>query len=590
MLTILKGNFDMKNNNTVLLKKILKYISHYSGYLIFAILLAAVSVILTLYVPVLSGEAIDLIIGKGKVDFGAVFLVLKKIAVIIAATGLCNWLMNICNNKVAYSTVRDLRTDVFEHMQRLPVKYADTHSYGDTVSRVISDADTFSDGLLMGFTQFFSGVMTVFVTIAFMFSVSVKIALVVVIVTPVSLFVSKFIASKTFSMFAKQSETRGEQTALVQEAVANQKVVQAFSQQNHIMEKFDEINERLEKYSLKATFFSSLVNPSTRFVNSIVYALVAVFGALSVLGKSLTVGGLSCLLSYANQYTKPFNEISSVIAELQNAFACAARIFEILEQTPQSTDGETELLSDNVRGNVAMENVSFSYTDDKELIKNLNIDIKHGQRIAIVGPTGCGKTTLINLLMRFYDVNFGKITLDGININDLKRNSLRKCFGMVLQDTWIKSGTIRDNITIAKPNASESEVIEAAKKAHAHSFIRRLPNGYDTLISGGGAELSQGERQLLCIARLMLIKPSMLILDEATSSIDTRTEMKIQDAFETLMEGRTSFIVAHRLSTIKNADLILVMKDGNIVEQGTHDSLMKKSGFYTEIYNSQFTV
>lgn len=580
----------MKKRNSVLIKKILKYISNYRGYLFLTIMLAAVSVILTLYVPILAGDAIDLIVGKGKVDFSGIFLILRKIAVIIAVTGLCNWLMNICNNKIAYSTVRDLRTEVFEHMQNLPLKYTDTHSYGDTVSRIISDADTFSDGLLMGFTQLFSGIMTIIITIVFMISINLKIALVVVLVTPVSLFVSRFIASGTYSMFRKQSETRGEQTSLVQEAVTNQKTVQAFSQQEHIMEKFDEINERLEKYSLKATFFSSLVNPSTRFVNSIVYALVAVFGALSALGGTLTVGGLSCLLSYANQYTKPFNEISGVIAELQNAFACAARVFELLEQQPQSSDGNTELSADEIKGNIKMENVSFSYTPEKSLIKNLNADVKPGQRIAIVGPTGCGKTTLINLLMRFYDVNGGKISLDGININDLTRSSLRKGFGMVLQDTWIKSGTIRENITIAKPDADDSEVIEAAKKAHAHSFIRRLPNGYDTVISGGGSELSQGERQLLCIARLMLCRPSMLILDEATSSIDTRTEMKIQDAFETLMKGRTSFIVAHRLSTIKNADLILVMRDGSIVEQGTHTELMAKNGFYSEIYNSQFTM
>ncbi len=580
----------MKKRNSVLIKKILKYISNYRGYLLLTVMLAAVSVILTLYVPILAGDAIDLIVGKGKVDFSGIFLILRKIAVIIAVTGLCNWLMNICNNKIAYSTVRDLRTEVFEHMQTLPLKYADTHSYGDTVSRIISDADTFSDGLLMGFTQLFSGIMTIIITIVFMISINLKIALVVVLVTPVSLFVSRFIASRTYSMFRKQSETRGEQTSLVQEAVTNQKTVQAFSQQEHIMAKFDEINERLEKYSLKATFFSSLVNPSTRFVNSIVYALVAVFGALSALGGTLTVGGLSCLLSYANQYTKPFNEISGVIAELQNAFACAARVFELLEQQPQSSDGNTELSSDEIKGNIKMENVSFSYNPEKSLIKNLNADVKPGQRIAIVGPTGCGKTTLINLLMRFYDVNGGKISLDGTNINDLTRSSLRKGFGMVLQDTWIKSGTIRENITIAKPDADDSEVIEAAKKAHAHSFIRRLPNGYDTVISGGGSELSQGERQLLCIARLMLCRPSMLILDEATSSIDTRTEMKIQDAFETLMKGRTSFIVAHRLSTIKNADLILVMRDGSIVEQGTHTELMAKNGFYSEIYNSQFTM
>lgn len=580
----------MKNKNLQLLKKILKYIANYRRYLILTVFFAAISVVLTLYVPILAGNAIDLIIGKGRVDFEGILSILKKTAVIIVLTGLCNWLMNICNNKIAYGTVKDMRNKVFAHIQKLPIKYVDTHSHGDTVSRIISDADTFSDGLLMGFTQLFSGVMTIAVTIVFMISVNFKIALAVILVTPVSLFVSKYIASKTYSMFRMQSETRGDQTALIQEAVTNQKTVNAFSQQKNILDKFEAVNEKLEKYSLKATFFSSLVNPSTRFVNSIVYALVAVFGALSVPGGSLTVGGLSCLLSYANQYTKPFNEISGVIAELQNAFACASRLFELMEQPVQTADGSEALAPDEIKGNIKMKDVCFSYTSEKELIKNLNLDVKQGQRIAIVGPTGCGKTTLINLLMRFYDTDSGKITLDGININELQRSSLRHGFGMVLQDTWIKSGTIRENIALAKPDAENSEIVEAAKTAHAHSFIRRLPNGYDTVISGGGAELSQGERQLLCIARLMLIKPTMLILDEATSSIDTRTEMKIQDAFETLMRGRTSFIVAHRLSTVKNADIILVMKDGNIVEQGTHDELMAKSGFYTQIYNSQFTI
>ncbi len=580
----------MKNKNVQLLKKILKYIANYRRYLILTIAFAAISVILTLYVPILAGKAIDLIIGKGQVDFRGILSLLAKTAVIIGFTGLCSWLMNICNNKIAYGTVKDMRNKVFAHIQELPIKYADTHSHGDTVSRIISDADTFSDGLLMGFTQLFSGVMTIAVTIFFMISVNFKIALAVILITPVSLFVSKYIASKTYSMFRLQSETRGNQTALIQEAVTNQKTVNAYSQQKNILDKFEVINEKLEQYSLKATFFSSLVNPSTRFVNSIVYALVALFGALSVPGGTLTVGGLSCLLSYANQYTKPFNEISGVIAELQNAFACASRLFELMEEPAQSEDGIGILAPDEIKGNIAMKDVCFSYTSEKELIKNLNLHVKQGQRIAIVGPTGCGKTTLINLLMRFYDTDSGEITLDGININDLQRSSLRHSFGMVLQDTWIKSGTIRENIALAKPDAENSEIIDAAKKAHAHSFIRRLPNGYDTGISGGGAELSQGERQLLCIARLMLINPTMLILDEATSSIDTRTEMKIQDAFETLMKGRTSFIVAHRLSTIKNADIILVMKNGNIIEQGTHDELMAKAGFYTEIYNSQFTI
>ena len=577
----------MRNTDTI--KKILSYIKGYSLYIAASVALAAVSVVLTLYVPILVGRAIDLIVSKGNVDFGGIAKILTRAVVIVLITGAVNWLMNIFNNKIVYGTVKDIRERTFNHLQSLPLSFCDTHSYGDTVSRIIADTDTFADGLLMGFNQFFSGVMTVLVTIFFMVSINLKVALMVIVLTPASLLVSKFIASRTYSMFRLQSQIRGEQTAHIQESVSNQKVVQAFSHGGETMKKFDKINNELEKCSLKATFFSSLVNPSTRFVNNIVYLLVALLGAFLTMGGTLTVGGLSCLLSYANQYTKPFNEISGVVAELQNAIACAARIFELIEAPVQSADGSVEINSANVSGSVEAQHVSFSYTIGKPLIKDLNFSVKPGMQIAIVGPTGCGKTTLINLLMRFYDVNGGKITVDGIDINDLTRKSLRHSFGMVLQDTWLRSGTIKENIASAKANATDDEIIAAAKSAHAHSFIRRLPDGYDTYITSNGGGLSQGEKQLLCIARLMLCPPPMLILDEATSSIDTRTEVKIQDAFKKLMQGRTTFIVAHRLSTIKNADLILVMKDGDIAEQGTHDELIAKGGFYYKIYNSQFT-
>ena len=577
----------MRNTDTI--KKILSYIKSYSLYITASVALAAVSVVLTLYVPILVGRAIDLIVSKGNVDFDGIAKILTRAVVIVLITGVVNWLMNIFNNKIVYGTVKDIRERTVNHLQSLPLSFCDTHSYGDTVSRIIADTDTFADGLLMGFNQFFSGVMTVLVTIFFMVSINLKVALMVIVLTPASLLVSKFIASRTYSMFRLQSQIRGEQTAHIQESVSNQKVVQAFSHGGETMKKFDKINNELEKCSLKATFFSSLVNPSTRFVNNIVYLLVALLGAFLTMGGTLTVGGLSCLLSYANQYTKPFNEISGVVAELQNAIACAARIFELIEAPVQSADGSVEINSANVGGSVEAQHVSFSYTSGKPLIKDLNFSVKPGMQIAIVGPTGCGKTTLINLLMRFYDVNGGKITVDGIDIDDLTRQSLRHSFGMVLQDTWLRSGTIKENIASAKANATDDEIIAAAKSAHAHSFIRRLPDGYDTYITSNGGGLSQGEKQLLCIARLMLCPPPMLILDEATSSIDTRTEVKIQDAFKKLMQGRTTFIVAHRLSTIKNADLILVMKDGDIAEQGTHDELIAKGGFYYKIYNSQFT-
>lgn len=577
----------MKNSDTV--KKIISYLKRYIPHAATSLILAAISVVLTLYVPILIGNTIDLIVCKGNVNMAKIVQILLKASAIIVATGVVNWLMNILNNTIVYGTVKDIRKRAFDHMQNLPISFSDTHAYGDIVSRVISDTDTFADGLLMAFNQFFTGIMTILVTIIFMISINLKTALMVIVLTPLSLLVSKFITSKTYSMFKLQSEIRGAQTAHIQESVTNQKVVQAFSHGKETLEKFDEINEKLEKCSLKATFFSSLVNPSTRFINNIIYLLVALLGSFLTIGNTLTIGGLSCLLSYANQYTKPFNEISGVIAELQNAVACAARIFELIEAPVQSKDGFKEISPENISGNIEAKNVSFSYSKDKKLIENLNFSVKPGMQIAIVGPTGCGKTTLINLLMRFYDITGGEISVDGENINDLTRSSLRRSFGMVLQDTWLRSGTIRENIATAKPNASDEEIISAAKSAHAHSFIRRLPKGYDTVITSNGGGLSQGEKQLLCIARLMLCPPPMLILDEATSSIDTRTEIKIQSAFKTLMKGRTSFIVAHRLSTVKGADLILVMKDGDIVEQGTHEQLMEKGGFYHKIYDSQFT-
>ena len=550
---------------------------------------AAVTVGLTLYAPILVGKAIDCIIGKGNVDFVNMKSILIKVAVIVVSTALIQWLMNVCNNKITYNVSRDLRKKAFEKIEILPFSYIDTHSKGDIVSRVITDVDQLSDGLLMGFTQFFTGVITIIGTLAFMLSVNVFITIVVVVVTPLSFFIARFIAKKTFNMFSLQSKTRGEQTSFIDEMISNQKVAEAYSMNEENKIRFDKINDDLAKYSLKATFFSSITNPATRFVNSIVYAAVALFGAIMAVKGNITVGILSCFLSYANQYTKPFNEISSVVTELQNAIACAARVFELIEEAPELPDKADATELENVKGSVEINNLYFSYNPDRELLKNVNINVEPGKTVAIVGPTGCGKTTLINLLMRFYDPNNGAISVDEVNTQDVTRQSLRQNFGMVLQDTWLKSGTIADNIRLGKTDATDDEIIEAAKKAHAHSFIKRLPNGYKTKIGEDGGSLSQGQKQLLCITRLMLCPPPMLILDEATSSIDTRTEIKIQKAFNTLMKNRTTFIVAHRLSTIQNADLILVMNDGNIIEQGTHVSLYAQKGFYYNLYNSQFS-
>ena len=576
-----------KNMNKNTVKKVLFYVGKYKIHLFISIILAAMSVASSLYIPVLAGKAIDEIVAPGKVNFDALLPFLYQIGILALATGLAQWIMNTLNNRITFRVVRDIRNAAMEKIQILPLSYIDSKPTGDTVSRIISDADQFADGLLMGFTQLFTGIITILGTLAFMISINYKIAIVVVILTPLSLFVAKFIAKRTFSMFQMQSKTRGEQTAFIEENVGNGKLVTAFSREEKALEEFDEINERYEKYSRKAIFFSSLTNPCTRFVNSVVYAAVGLTGALVAVSGSITVGGLSCFLSYANQYTKPFNEISGVIAELQNALACAERLFELVEQNPQTPDDENAHVFENVDGNVNLENVAFSYSEDKELIKNLNLEVEKGNRVAIVGPTGCGKTTLINLLMRFYDVDEGEISIDGVEINSATRESLRKSYGMVLQDTWLKEGTVRENIAMGKPDATDEEIIAAAKASHAHSFIKRLPNGYDTVISDEASGLSQGQKQLLCIARVMLCLPPMLILDEATSSIDTRTEIRIQKAFSTMMEGRTSFIVAHRLSTIKNADVILVMKNGNIVEQGNHKELLEKQGFYYELYNSR---
>lgn len=570
------------------LMKVFGYIKGYMPFLILSIIFAALSVVLTLYLPILIGDAIDMVVGKGDVDFDGIFSKAKVGLVIILLTAISQWLMNVCNNRMTYGVVRDIRMDAFDKIQSLPVSYIDSHSHGNMVSRVISDVDTFADGLLMGFTQLFTGLTTIIGTLLFMLSINIKITVVVVCVTPVSLFVASFIAKKTYSMFKLQSETRGEQTALIEEMIGNQKVVQAFSYEEKALTRFEEINNRLQKYSLRAIFFSSLTNPCTRFVNSLVYASVGVFGAISALAGGISIGQLSCLLSYANQYTKPFNEISGVITELQNALACAERIFELIEEESEIADSEDAYEFENVNGDVSFENVYFSYTDEQKLIEDFNLEVKKGQRIAIVGPTGCGKTTLINLLMRFYDTNKGTIKVDGKKITDIKRESLRRNYGMVLQETWLKAGTIKENITMGKPDATDEEIINAAKASHAHSFIKRLPNGYDTVITEDGGNLSQGQKQLLCITRVMLCLPPMLILDEATSSIDTRTEIKIQKAFLAMMEGRTSFIVAHRLSTIREADIILVMKDGKIIEQGTHESLLELKGFYYNLYNSQF--
>lgn len=570
--------------------KVLNRIKKYWFYLGVSLLLTMIAVAGTLYLPILTGKAVDHIVDKGMVDFEGLFVIFKSMIMFIAITALAQWLMSLCNNRMTYCVVRDIRKDAFEKLEILPLKYVDNHPTGEIVSKVIADVDQFADGLLMGFTQLFSGILTIVGTLGFMLSIHVGITLVVVIITPVSLFVASFIAKKTFDMFKEQSITRGEQTALIDEMIGNQKVVQAFSKEEDVLERFEEINGRLEKCSLRATFFSSITNPATRFVNSLVYTGVGITGAFAVLKGFLTVGQLSSFLSYANQYTKPFNEISGVVTELQNALACAARIFELIEEKPQVPDKKDAFVLKEVTGKVDLKDVSFSYVPGKKLIEHLNLAVKPGQRVAIVGPTGCGKTTVINLLMRFYDVDKGAIEVMDQDIRNITRKSLRASYGMVLQDTWLKSGTIFENISMGKPEATLEEVMEAARASRAHSFIKRLPKGYDTVIGEDGGSLSQGQKQLLCIARVMLCLPPMLILDEATSSIDTRTEIKIQNAFATMMKGRTSFIVAHRLSTIKEADVILVMKDGNIIEQGNHGELLEQNGFYAKLYNSQFAV
>ena len=573
----------------------LKYVQRHGFFMVLSILFAAITVALTLYTPILIGDAIDLIVGKGQVDFAGIAAILIKTGIIIGITALIQWLMNTINNRITYHVVRDIRNEAFRKIEILPLSYIDAHPYGDIVNRVIADADQFADGLLMGFTQLFTGIVTILGTLFFLFSISWKIAIVVVIVTPLSLFIARFIANRTYRMFRVQSETRGQQTAFIDEMIGNQKVVQAFSHEGEALEEFDRINDRLADCSLRATFYSSLTNPCTRFVNSVVYAGVALAGALICIATAgavnpFTIGQLSACLSYANQYTKPFNEISGVVTELQNALACASRLFELIEEEPQIPEPADAVELADVKGSVELNDVSFSYVPDRKLIEGLNLSVKPGQRIAIVGPTGCGKTTIINLLMRFYDVNSGSITVEGTDIRNATRNSLRSSYGMVLQETWLRSGTIRDNIVMGKPDATDEEIIAAAKASHAHSFIKRLPQGYDTVITEDGGSLSQGQKQLLCITRVMLCLPPMLILDEATSSIDTRTEIKIQDSFAKMMNGRTSFIVAHRLSTIREADVILVMKDGHIIEQGNHEELLAKNGFYANLYNSQFAV
>lgn len=575
-------------NSKETLKKVWKYIDKYKYFLILSMIFAVITVSLTLYAPILVGRAIDCIVGAGNVDFSEIGRVLIKLVIIILITAVVQWLMNVCNNKIAYNVSRDLRQRAFVKIENLPCSYLDSHAKGDIVSRVINDVDQLSDGLLMGFTQFFTGIVTIIGTIGFMLSINVWITLVVVLVTPLSFFIARFIAKKTYKMFSLQSKTRGEQTAFIDEMISNQKVAEAYNMNDENLERFDDINNRLADYSLKATFFSSITNPATRFVNSIVYAAVALFGAILAVNGGITVGILSSFLAYANQYTKPFNEISSVVTELQNALACASRVLKLIEEESVTPDREDTVDIENPQGEIEIRNLAFSYSPEKELITNLNLKVKPGMTVAIVGPTGCGKTTLINLLMRFYDANSGEILLDGNNILDITRNSLRKNIGMVLQDTWLKSGTIAENIRLANPNATDEEIVDAAKAAHAHSFIKRLPDGYQTFIGEDGGSLSQGQKQLLCITRLMLSPPPILILDEATSSIDTRTEIRIQKAFNKLMQGRTTFIVAHRLSTIKNADVILVMNDGNIIEQGNHKALFEKKGFYYTLYNSQF--
>lgn len=575
-------------NSKATLKKVLTYIDKYKYYLVLSMIFAVISVSLTLYAPILIGNAIDCILSPGNVDFALMGKILIRLVIVIAVTALVQWLMNVCNNKIVYNVSRDLRQRAFVKIESLPCSYIDSHSKGDIVSRVINDVDQLSDGLLLGFTQFFSGVITIIGTIGFMLSINVWITLVVVVVTPLSFFIAKFIATRTYKMFSLQSRARGEQTAFIDEMVSNQKVADAYNMNEKNLDRFDEINDRLADYSLKATFFSSITNPATRFVNSIVYAAVALFGAFLAINGGITVGILSSFLAYANQYTKPFNEISSVVTELQNALACASRVLKLIEEESVTPDRENAAVLNHPKGEVEIRNLAFSYSPDKPLITDLNLKVSPGMTVAIVGPTGCGKTTLINLLMRFYDADSGEILLDGTDILDITRSSLRQNIGMVLQDTWLKSGTIAENIRLANPNATDDEVIEAAKAAHAHSFIKRLPNGYDTYIGEDGGSLSQGQKQLLCITRLMLSPPPILILDEATSSIDTRTEIRIQKAFNKLMKGRTTFIVAHRLSTIKNADIILVMNNGDIVEQGSHKELFEKKGFYYTLYNSQF--
>ena len=581
-------NQNSQKTSSQTVKKVIIRIKKYWVFLILSIIMATITVASSLYVPILVGNAIDYIVGPSNVNFRLIAQILAEIGVVIGITALSQWIMNICNNKITYHVTRDIRDEAIEKIEHLPLKYIDGHSYGEIVSRVIADVDQFADGLLMGFTQFFSGVMTILGTLGFMLSINVKITLVVVLITPVSFFVASFIAKRTYKMFKLHSETRGEQTALIDEMIGGQKVVSAYCHEEEAVRQFDEINDRLQKYSLNAIFFSSITNPSTRFVNSLVYAGVAVTGAISAIYGRLTVGQLSCFLSYANQYTKPFNEISGVVTELQNAIACASRVFELIEEEPEAAESSNAVNLENVDGRVDLNDVEFSYVPDKKLIEDFNLHVKKGQKIAIVGPTGCGKTTIINLLMRFYDVNSGSIDVSGVDIRELTRRSLRAGYGMVLQDTWLKSGTIRENIIMGRPDATEEEIIEAAKAAHSHGFIKRLPNGYDTVIGEDGGSLSQGQKQLLCITRVMLCHPPMLILDEATSSIDTRTEIKIQNAFNKLMEGRTSFIVAHRLSTIQSADVILVMKDGHIIEQGNHEELLAKNGFYKKLYESQF--
>ena len=575
-----------KHHGTI--KRVGKLLLPYLHYLILSLVFAVITVGFTLYAPILIGDAVDFIVGKGQVDFGKILQILVKLAVIIGVTSVAQWLMNLCNNQITYRVVKDVRMNAFEHLQKLPLKYVDSHPYGETISRIITDVEQFSDGLLMGFSQLFTGVVTIAGTLAFMLSINVKISLIVIFITPLSLFVASFVAKKTYSMFKIQSETRAQMTSLVDEMVGNQKVVQAFGYGKRSLERFDTINEELKTCSIRAIFFSSITNPSTRFVNGLVYSGVGIFGAVLAMQGVITVGQLSCFLTYANQYTKPFNEISSVLTEIQNAFACVKRVFDFIDEEVETQDKEGALILQQTDGSMELQHISFSYRKDTPLLKDLNLHVKQGQKVAIVGPTGCGKTTLINLLMRFYDIDAGKIYVSGHDVKEITKHSLRANFGMVLQDTWLKSGTIAENIAYGKPEATRAEIIEAAKAAHAHGFIKRMSDGYDTVISEDGGNLSQGQKQLLCIARVMLKLPPILILDEATSSIDTRTEIKIQEAFQKMMEGRTSFIVAHRLSTIREADIILVMKDGNIVEQGNHEELLARNGFYAKLYQSQF--